>query len=61
MDVHHLVEGAAHVAEAVAAVAVGRPQRELLVAKSWSMVILPKWASLSFYTMPFFSQINTEF
>ena len=30
MDLHHLVEGATHVTEAVAALAVGRPQRELL-------------------------------
>ena len=30
MDLHHLVEGATHVTEAVASLAVGRPQRELL-------------------------------
>ena len=30
VDLHHLVEGATHVAEAVTALAVGRPQRELL-------------------------------
>ena len=51
MDVHHLVEGAAHVAEAVAAVAVGRSQRELLVAKQ-DMVIHQKWASFSFTIIP---------